>query len=191
MSRLVCVPPQIHCTINLNLQTCARSNGNNGTAKKEVLLFRRVHTPCSCVVLSVLFQHLRIRNSRHQPCWTTTCWPNESGAEGGTETRIVIDTTGMIVTIAGIGAVIERIGIGRIVTGAAIDMIGIMNGPGEVAGGIEARVGIGEGGAGLRRAGIEIDRGIDLARGRTETGRGIGNDLSEICRLRLNRSCRI
>lgn len=103
----------------------------------------------------------------------------------------MIDTTGMIVTIAGIGAVIERIGIGRIVTGAAIDMIGIMNGPGGVAGGIGARVGIGGDGAGLRRAGIGIGRGIDLVRGRTETGQGIGIDLSGICRLRLNRSCKI
>lgn len=110
------------------------------------------------------------------------------------ETRIGIDTIGMIVTIDGIGVGIGRIDIGRIVIGA-IGMIGIMigtmNGLGGVAGGIGVRAGIGGDGAGLRRVDIGIGRGIDLVRGRTETGRGIRNDRRGICRLRLNRSCRI
>lgn len=111
------------------------------------------------------------------------------------ETRIGIDTIGMIVIIDGIGAGIGRIDIGRIVIGAAIDMIGIMigtmNGLGAVAAGIGVRAGIGGDGAGLRRVDIGIGRGIDLVRGRTETGRGIRNDRRGICRWRLNRSCRI
>lgn len=110
------------------------------------------------------------------------------------ETRIEIDTIGMIVTIDGIGAGIGRIDIGRIVIGV-IGMIGIMigtmKGLGGVAAGIGVRAGIGGDGAGLRRVDIGIGRGIDLVRGRTETGRGIRNDRSGICRLRLNRSCKI
>lgn len=106
------------------------------------------------------------------------------------ETRIGIDTIEMIVTIDGIGAVIERIGIGPIVTGW-IDTIGIMNGLGGVAGGIGARVGREGDGAGLRRVSIGIGRGIDLARGRTEIDRRIRNDPSGTFRWRLNRSCRI
>lgn len=110
------------------------------------------------------------------------------------ETRIGIDTIEMTGIIGGIGVAIERIAIGRIVT-RAIDMIGIMigtmNGLGEVAGGIGARVGIEGDAVGQRRVDTGIGRGIDLARGRTETGRGTRNDPSGICRWRLNRSCRI
>lgn len=110
------------------------------------------------------------------------------------ETRIGIDTIGMIVIIDGTGVVIGRIDIGRIVIGG-IGMIGIMigtmNGLGGVAGEIGVRAGIGGDGAGLRRVDIGIGRGIDLVRGRTETGRGIRNDRRGICRWRLNRSCRI
>lgn len=107
------------------------------------------------------------------------------------ETHIGIDTIGMIVTgIGGIGAVIERIDTGRIVTGEIV-MIGIMNGLGGVVGGIGVRVGIGGDGAGLRRVDIGIGRGIDLVSGRTEIDREIRNDPRGICRWRLNRSCRI
>lgn len=105
------------------------------------------------------------------------------------ETRIGIDTIGMIVT-GGIGAAIGRIDIDRIVTG--IDTIGIMNGPaGVVAGGIEAKVATEGDVAGLMRAGIGIGRGIDLARDHTEIGRGTRNDPSEICRWKSSRSCKI
>lgn len=105
------------------------------------------------------------------------------------ETRIGIDTIGMIV-IGGIEVAIGRIGIDRIVTG--IDMIGTMNGPeGVVAGEIEAKVATEGDVAGLTRVDIGIGHGIDLARGRTEIGQGIGNDPSGICRWRSSRSCRI
>lgn len=123
------------------------------------------------------------------PCWTRTCWPSGSGVGAAMETRIGIDTIGMIVT-GGIGAAIGRIDIDRIDTG--IDTIGTMNGPaGVVAGGIEAKVATEGDVAGLMRAGIGIGRGIDLARDRIEIGRGTRNDPSEICRWKSSRSCKI
>lgn len=79
-------------------------------------------------------------------------------------------------TEAGIEAGIEAEIEAAIDTGTGeIGTLGITNARGVAAGAIEVRA---VSGAGLRRADIAIDRGIDL----TEIARRIGNEPSVICR---------